>query len=137
MTAPIPSTQDDRRRQRSDDVTTALSYQLAWTRREAGLEALVLVDGQGCLIAEAGAPSLCEELAAFAPLLAQGEPSGGSAVDELLATMAGEVRVHKVAVDGAEAILCGRGGDARRAGALTQAISGCQRILADDAPRQA
>ncbi len=56
----------DRRRRRSEDPITALHYQLSFARAEAELEALVLVDDSGCLVAGAGAWPLCEELAAYA-----------------------------------------------------------------------
>jgi hypothetical protein len=129
MTLSICSAREERRGQRSDDVTTALSYQLAWTRGEAGLEALVLVDDQGCVIARAGAPLTCEELAAYAPLLVKPNAESKSAFDAELAALAREVRVDKVAVDGAEALLCSRGGNAMSASLLVRAIAGCQRIL--------
>src|SRR5262245_44971287 len=61
----------ERRRRRSDDPITALHYQLSSVRAEAQLAALVLIDEGGCLIAGAGAWPLCEELAAYAPLLAR------------------------------------------------------------------
>ncbi|MEO7327770.1 MAG: hypothetical protein ABI193_04285, partial [Minicystis sp.] len=48
----------DRRRRRSEDPITALHYQLSFSRHEAALEALVLVDDSGCLVAGAGAWSL-------------------------------------------------------------------------------
>ncbi|HVY47147.1 MAG TPA: hypothetical protein VHB21_14770, partial [Minicystis sp.] len=67
----MSSTFVERRRRRSHDPVTALHYQLAFTRSEAGLDAVVLVDESGCLVAGAGAWPACEELAAYAPLLAR------------------------------------------------------------------
>ena len=44
----------DRRRQRSDDPLVALHYQLANVRREAELEAIVVADDSGVVVAGAG-----------------------------------------------------------------------------------
>ena len=62
----------ERRRRRSGDARKALSYQLAHVRDEACLEALVLADADGLVVAEAGERELCESLAALAPLVTQG-----------------------------------------------------------------
>jgi hypothetical protein len=122
------SERGERRRRRSDDPITALHYQLSFTRAEAGLEAVVLVDDSGCLVAGAGAWPVCEELAAYAPLLARPEAANAT-VGTRIAALSGEVEVHAVAVDGVEVLLCGRGGRADRAATLARAVQGCRRIL--------
>jgi hypothetical protein len=119
----------DRRRRRSDDPITALHYQLSHTRAEAGLEAVVLVDDTGCLVAGAGAWPLCEELAAFAPLLADRSAIGSSTVSARLAAIENETFVRTLSLDGVEAMLCGRGGDASRSDLIARAADGCRRIL--------
>lgn len=119
----------DRRRRRSDDPITALHYQLSHTRGEAQLEAVVLVDDTGCLVAGAGAWPLCEELAAFAPLLVDRRAVGSAVVGTRLAALENQVFVRPLPLDGGAALLCGRGGDGAHADLITQALDGCRRIL--------
>jgi hypothetical protein len=118
----------ERRRRRSDDAITALHYQLSHTRTEARLEAVVLVDDTGCLVAGAGAWPVCEELAAFAPLLADRRVVGSAAVGSRLAAIEPDVFVRQLSVDGCEALLCGRGGEPR-AELIARTADGCRRIL--------
>jgi hypothetical protein len=120
----------ERRRRRSDDTITALHYQLSHTRGEAGLEAVVLVDDTGCLVAGAGAWPACEELAAFAPLLADRSAVRSAVVGGRLAAIEPEVFVRPLSVDGFEVLLCGRGGATPRTELIAQAAAGCTRILA-------
>jgi hypothetical protein len=120
----------DRRKKRSSDVITALHYQLSSTRAEARLEAVVLVDPSGCLVAGAGAWPVCEELAAYAPLLAHRGDIRNATVGSRIAALTGAVCVQALFVDGGEAILCGRGGaEPGRRASLEQAAEGCRRIL--------
>jgi hypothetical protein len=119
----------DRRRRRSEDPITALHYQLAYTRAETRMEAFVLVDDAGCLVAGAGAWPVCEELAAFAPLLADPHHVRSSIVGGRLAAIEADVVVHPVSIDGAEVLLCSKGGSARPEH-LARAAEGCRRILA-------
>ena len=120
----------ERRRKRSDDPVTALHYQLAFTRSAAALDAVVLVDDSGCLIAGAGAWPTCEELAAYAPLLARPAAISSGAVGTRIAAMSNEVRVRVLSLGGAEALLCGRGGAQATDAHLARAAAGCERILA-------
>ncbi|MFO0760699.1 MAG: hypothetical protein U0359_29745 [Byssovorax sp.] len=119
----------DRRRKRSDDPITALHYQLSFSRNEASLDALVLVDDSGCLVAGAGAWPLCEELAAYAPLLSHPEAIRNGALGSRLSALSAEVEVRTVLIDGCEAVICGRGGGAARSSILARAAAGCRRIL--------
>ena len=119
----------DRRRRRSDDPITALHYQLSHTRAEAGLDVVVLVDDTGCLVAGAGAWPACEELAAYAPLLADQAAVGNAAVGSRIALLEPEVCVRTLSLDGAVAVLCGKGGDASRTASIARAAAGCRRIL--------
>lgn len=119
----------ERRRRRSDDLVTALHYQLSHTRAQAGLEAVVLVDDTGCLVAGAGAWPICEELAAFAPLLADPRAATGNAVGTRLAAIGPQVFVRQLALDGCEALLCGRSADPASADLIARAADGCRRIL--------
>jgi hypothetical protein len=120
---------EDRRRRRSDDPLVALHYQLTQARQEGHLEAIVIADDAGVVVAGAGAWAMCEELAAYAPLLAQGvwtEPglAGESRVDELRP----EVDVQPVEIEGQRVLLCARGGRLRRL-AMERAAGGVARIL--------
>jgi hypothetical protein len=120
----------ERRLRRSDDVITALHYQLSAVRSRAALEAVVLVDGSGCLVAGAGAWPVCEELAAYAPLLANQGADTNATVGSRIAALSGAVDVQTLQVDGGEALLCGRGGPtAERRASIAHAAIGCRRIL--------
>jgi hypothetical protein len=120
----------ERRLRRSEDPITALHYQLAHARHQAGLQAMVLVDDCGGVVAGAGAWPLCEELAAFAPLLVDTgaliQTAAATAVDALRS----EVSLRPLSLNGAEVLLAARG----QAGAdiddsLSRAARGCLRIL--------
>jgi hypothetical protein len=120
---------EDRRRKRSNDPLVALHYQLAHARHEGRLEAIVVADDSGVVVAGAGAWAVCEELAAYAPLLAQGvwtEP--GMATTSRVAELRTEVDVQAVDVDGQKVLLCARGGWMRGV-AMERAAEGVVRIL--------
>lgn len=119
----------ERRRRRSDDTITALHYQLQSTRGEAGLDALVLVDDSGCLVAGVGSWPVCEELAAFAPLLAHPTAIRDAGLGTRLAALSSHVELLRLAVDGGVVLLCGRGGNERRGASIARAAAGCRRIL--------
>jgi hypothetical protein len=122
----------ERRTRRSHDPITALHYQLAFTRSAAGLDAVVLVDESGCLVAGAGAWPTCEELAAYAPLQARPEKIAHGAVGSRNAALSSEVEVRPVSLAGGEALLCGRGPSGADAELLARAVEGCRRILGAD-----
>lgn len=119
----------ERRRRRSEDPITALHYQLSAARTDAKLEALVLVDDRGCLVAGAGAWPICEELAAYAPLLADPEIPSTFAVGTRIAALSREVKVEPLPLGAASALLASRGGNENRSAAVARAAAGCQRIL--------
>jgi hypothetical protein len=124
---------EDRRRKRSRDPLIALHYQLAHARQDGSLDAIVLADAAGVVVAGAGSWAVCEELAAYAPLLAHGvwtEP--GNDAGSRLAELRTEVCVQKLAVDGQEVILCARGGWMRDA-MVERAAEGVSRILSSSA----
>lgn len=121
----------ERRRRRSPDPITALHYQLSAARTDGKLEAVVLVDPSGCLVAGAGAWPVCEELAAYAPLLAHTKEVRNATLGSRIASLAGSVEVHAFVAEGGETLICGRGGatpEERRA-TLAHAAAGCRRIL--------
>ena len=118
----------ERRRNRSSDPLVALHYQLSQTRQEGSLDAIVVADDWGVVVAGAGSWALCEELAAYAPLLAQDVGSEGLRNPPRFTEMRDQVEVHAVAVEGQRVLLCARGGRGRSA-ALDRAASGVARIL--------
>ena len=81
------------------------------------------------VVAGAGAWATCEELAAYAPLLAQGQWTEPGLDDtSRVAELRGEVDVQSVDVDGQTVLLCARGGR-RAAAAMDRAAAGVARIL--------
>lgn len=133
----MSSTIRDRRRRRSNDPLAAVRHQLDFARHEAELDALVLADSFGCVVAGAGAHSECELLAAYAPLRddewtipwdgdLDGVTEPGTRVDAGLE----DVEVRRLVVDGTELLLCAKGGGADRQAWMARAAEGCVRILA-------
>ena len=121
----------DRRQARSENTQVALTRLLEAARRSAELEALALGDELGLLMAGAGAAELCDELAAVAPLFGSDNVELPTNLDILSAG----TEVRRLAVDGSELFICGRGGDL--AAALGHAAAGCARILVEKKARLA
>jgi len=120
---------EDRRRQRSADPLVALHYQLAQSRRDGGLEAIVVADDSGVVVAGSGTWAMCEELAAYAPLLAQGQWNEPGLDDvSRMAELRRVADVQPVDVDGQTVLLCARGGG-ERLNALDRAADDVARIL--------
>ena len=130
---PTESSGAERRRRRSDDPLVALHYQLTSTRARSGLDAVVLADFSGVVVAGAGSWAACEELAAYAPLLADGAVMT-AAVTSRVDLLRRDALVVHVTVAGQDVLLCGRPrrdekkpeGAAR---ALDAAAAGVTRIL--------
>jgi hypothetical protein len=134
--------QEERRQRRSDDPLIALHYQLAQARSQGALDAIVVADTAGVVVAGAGPWAACEELAAYAPILASarfGADVGEDGHDEgsRVEVLRGKTAVSRVEVDGGlgEVLFCAHGGRAgARAGAglertLAEAMRGVARIL--------
>jgi hypothetical protein len=123
----------DRRLRRSSDPLVALHYQLSSARARGDLDAIVVADPSGVVVAGAGSWPVCEELAAYAPLLADGDwGSMSSQVSSRVETLRGEVDVRSVAIGDHEVLLCVR--QKRRNGEiaatqLEEAARGVSRIL--------
>ena len=129
---------DERRRRRSTDPLVALHYQLSTTRVRGELDAIVIADASGVVVAGAGSWPVCEELAAYAPLLAEG--AWGSMTDQVSSrvdAMRDQVEVRTLSVGGQEVLLCARkqrrveGIEAKdaAAGYIDEAAAGISRIL--------
>jgi len=121
---------EDRRRKRSADPLVALHYQLAYARQDGALDAIVVADTSGVVVAGAGSWATCEELAAYAPMLAQpaSQPSLSRPVASRVESLRREVGVRSTLIDGQELLVCARGGAARDA-SLAYALRGVERIL--------
>jgi hypothetical protein len=125
----------ERRHRRSEDPLVALHYQLSSTRARGELDAIVVADASGVVVAGAGSWPVCEELAAYAPLLAEGAwASMSDDVSSRVASLRKEVVVRQLSVGGQEVLLCAR--RQRRGEAsegvrrdLDQAADGVSRIL--------
>jgi len=115
----------DRRQRRSEDRFKALRYQLEHSREKAGIEALVLADDDGLVVAGSGDKSVCAELGAVAPLL--GRTVLAMPMPPLL--HGADVAVRRVAIHGQSLYLASVGGGVARDALLQVSISGVERIL--------
>jgi hypothetical protein len=118
---------EDRRHRRSVDPLIALHYQLAHARTQGALDAIVVADASGVVVAGAGSWAACEELAAYAPILAR---AGDDVVADAsrVHALRGQTASASLEVDDQEVIVCARGG-ASRAAAVEAAAFGVARIL--------
>lgn len=137
---PASSASPERRTRRSTDPLVALHYQLASTRARGELDAIVVADTSGVVVAGAGSWPTCEEIAAFAPLLADGAwASMSDSVSSRVEWLRREVEVRTVSIGEQDVLLCARklgradassnDGDARSAESLEHAAAGIARIL--------
>lgn len=102
-------TQEDRRRRRSSDPLVALHYQLSSTRARGELDTIVVADASGVVVAGSGSWPVCEELAAYAPLLAEGAWAEMSAsVSSRVESLRRDVEVRSISVGGQAILLCAR-----------------------------
>jgi hypothetical protein len=120
----------ERRRRRSSDPLVALHYQLSHARTLGSLDTIVVADDAGVVVAGSGSWAACEELAALAPFLADGQrrdvpPS--SRIESLRS----ETLVRRLRLGSSDVIVCAKGArdDAAR-GAIDRASEGVCRILA-------
>ena len=121
----------ERRQARSENTQVALTRLLEAARHAAELEALALGDELGLLMAGAGAAELCDELAAVAPLFG----SVSTAAPTNLDVLGHGTEVRRLAVDGFEMFICGRGRGLDLA--LGRVAAGCARILVEKKSRLA
>ncbi len=123
----------ERRLRRSPDRAVALRYQLEACRDRARLEALVVTDDDGMIIAQAGNAGVCEELGAYAPLHRRAPL--GMRLPPLL--RGGQVAVRPVGVDGQALFLAALGGGVARDAVLDHSRTSVKRILAANCARTA
>lgn len=115
----------ERRARRSEQRDVALRFQIEHARDQARLEALVLADEDGIVVAESGDRAVCEELAAIAPLLGR---TLGMPMPPLL--RGAEIAVRSVRVHGRPLYLASIGGTVARDALLSTSVRGVERILA-------
>jgi hypothetical protein len=114
----------ERRRRRSDNAGSALGLQLEHTRSSGRLDALVLADAEGIVIAFAGDQDVCNALGALAPLGPRARTP--ACISELTG---GDVAVRTLRSHGSPLFLAALGGTAARDALLASAASGVERIL--------
>lgn len=101
-----------------------MSYQLEHTRDKGRIEALVLTDAAGLVVACAGDEAVCEELGAIAPLVPR---ALGMPMPPLL--RGGEVAVRPLSLQGQDLYLASLGGNVARDALLANSTKGVKRIL--------
>jgi hypothetical protein len=116
---------EERRQRRSTDRVTALRYQLEHARSLGGIEAMVLADDAGIVLAAAGDSLVCEELGAFAPLLSRSVM--GLPMPPLL--RGADVHVRRLSHHGQPLFLACAGGGAARNAVVSHSARGVHRIL--------
>jgi hypothetical protein len=118
----------ERRRHRTQDAIEALTRLLEAARVRSGLDALAVTDGTGLLLAGAGASRLCDELAAWAPVVAR--DAANDTVPSCLDAFEGRTRLRRLRVDGVEIVVATLGQAREHADASLESVSaGCRRIL--------
>ncbi len=117
----------ERRLDRTENALGALAKLVEATRRRAGLSAVVVSDATGMLLAGAGAHRLCEELAAWAPLVGRG--ADNDTVPSFLDSFEGRTRSRRFAIDGFEITVSFCGPSADQSDELDAVSAGCSRIL--------
>jgi hypothetical protein len=117
----------DRRRDRTESTLQALTRLLEAARRRASLDAVAVSDASGLLLAGAGASQLCEELAAWAPLVAQ--RADNDILPSALDWFESRTRLQRLSIDGLEVVVTLCGVDACESTELEAVAAGCSRIL--------
>jgi hypothetical protein len=117
----------ERRQDRTTEALSALVRLLEAARKRSGLEALAVAENAGVLLAGAGPARLCDELAAWAPLV-EG-PAANDAVPTRLDVFERRALVQRLAVDGVEIVVCGLGDEEKTRRELDGVAKGCTRIL--------
>lgn len=115
----------DRRAKRSEECAMALRYQLEYSRDRGRLEALVVADDGGLLVASAGAELLCEELGAMAQAFGQ----TFIPPHDLPSLEGGEIAIRPLRICGEQFYLASLGGGVARDAILERTKLGIKRIL--------
>ncbi len=127
MDAASSAPTSDRRLDRTSDALGALTKLVEASRRRAGLTAVAVTDSTGLLLAGAGAQTLCEELAAWAPIV--GRHADNDTVPSCLDAFEGQTRLRRLAIDGFEIVVSFCGPSTGATHELDAVSAGCLRIL--------
>jgi hypothetical protein len=121
----------DRRERRSDNITQALRYLLDACREAARLEAMALADRDGLLLATAGDPAACEEVAArVAGIPIDVGSFRGTVIGEVGTWQVHMRRLRLSGLEGISLYVCAIGGTSdTRTSAVARAGAGIERIL--------
>ncbi|HEV8551023.1 MAG TPA: hypothetical protein VGQ57_18375 [Polyangiaceae bacterium] len=122
-----PDVIDDRRRDRTRNALDALTRLVEASRRRSGVEAVTVSDPSGLLLAGSGAHRLCEELAAWAPVMARG--ADNDTVPSSLDSFEGRMRLRRLSIDGLEMVVTFCGARDEHSSELEAVSAGCTRIL--------
>lgn len=122
---------EDRRRNRTEDALEALTRLVEASRRRTGVDAVAVSDPNGMLLAGAGAARLCEELAAWAPVVARG--ADNDTIPTSLDSFEGRMRSRRLTVDGIQIVVTFCGARADEPAELDAVSAGCTRILGSSA----
>ena len=117
----------ERRRDRTEETLAALTRLLEAARRRNGLEALSVADSSGLLLAGAGPAQLCEELAAWSPLVAR--PADNDTAPSCLDALERRTGRRRLSVDGIEVVVTTAGDIAPPSRELDAVAAGLRRIL--------
>jgi len=118
----------DRRKHRTEVALEALTRLVEASRRRAQLDAVTVSDPNGLLLAGAGAARLCEELAAWAPVMGRG--ADNDTVPSSLDAFESRTRLRRLSVDGIQIVVTFCGARADEPAELDAVSAGCARILA-------
>jgi len=120
----------ERRVRRSNDPMIALHHQLSAVRNDASLDAVVLADSTGCVVAGAGSWPACEELAAFSPYFTGETGLCNQHVAREARNLASNTHFRPSRIEGVDVVLCAQGPNGVDVPwHMSRALSGCQRIL--------
>jgi hypothetical protein len=117
----------ERRRDRTEETLAALTRLLEAARRRCGLEAVSVADPSGLLLAGAGPARLCEELAAWAPLVKRA--ADNDTAPTCLDALERRTGRRRLALDGIEVVVSTAGDNAPSSAELDAVAAGLQRIL--------
>jgi len=118
---------EERRKHRTEVALEALTRLVEASRRRTALDAVTVSDPNGLLLAGAGAARLCEELAAWAPVM--GRAADNDTIPTSLDSFEGRTRLRRVSVDGIQIVVTFCGARADEPAELDAVAAGCTRIL--------
>jgi hypothetical protein len=118
---------EERRKHRTEVALEALTRLVEASRRRTQLDAITVSDPNGLLLAGAGAARLCEELAAWAPVM--GQNADNDTIPSSLDSFESRTRLRRVSVDGIQIVVTFCGARADEAAEHEAVTAGCARIL--------